>query len=240
LPIGVLNTNCIPAVAQTDANAGLAGWWKLSDGQGVSAADASGHKLVAQLKGPPRWTTAEGLDGGALELDGVTNSLACSEGAELSVGDQWSVAAWFKGRSGDPSNKRMQVLLAKGEAWQLQRRSSDGMVELSLAGLVTPTNSPAQGRPPVLSSKRNLDDGKWHHVVGSYDGARTVLYVDGEEENATPATGPLALTTASLTLGESSVAPGHLFSGWMADVRLYSRGLQPEEVRSMWSARRKP
>jgi hypothetical protein len=178
--------------------------------------------------------------GGNLELDGWSNYLECPDAADFDVGDSLTVSMWFKARKFEKVGKGSQVLIAKGETWQLQRRASDGTLEFSLLGPTSPPNRAGESRPAHLSSKRNLDDTQWHHIVGTYDGKRTVLYVDGTEEGAVSVSGPVAITTAPLVLGDSSVTHGRWFGGWLDDVRLYSRGLSEEEVRSLCAAGKKP
>jgi Concanavalin A-like lectin/glucanases superfamily len=218
----------------------LLGWWKLAETEGACAPDASGSGIQARLEGPPRWTTAQAPAGGAVELDGVSNYLECPSSAEFGTSERLSLAVWFKARDTDKSDQRVQSLIAKGQAWQLLRRASDGAIELLLTGPVTAANNPTQARTPRLISKRNLADGQWHHAAGTYDGRRAVLYIDGTEEASVAASGQLALTTAPLTLGASLVELGSYFNGWLADARIYRRALGAEDVRAVYQARQKP
>jgi hypothetical protein len=233
------DTNRVAQASPAADKEGLLAWWKFDESEGVSAADASEHHFAAQLKGPAHWAPTQGLIGGALEFDGAKNYLECADVADFDVGNRMAVAVWFKAHSAAKTAKRSQALVAKGDSWQIERRASDGTLEFHLDGPATATNSPSMGRPPVLVSKRHLDDDQWHHVVGSYDGQRTVLYVDGIEDSSIATSGLLAVTTASLTVGESGVNRGNFYGGWIDDVRLYSRGLSADEVKSLYSAGRK-
>jgi hypothetical protein len=233
LTIQCLDTNRATRASPAGEKDDLVAWWKLDESSGTCAEDASEHALKARLKGPPHWAPDQGTVDGALEFDGVTNCLECADDAKFDVGTQLSVSTWFK--SCPSSKQKSQVLLAKGEAWQLQRRGSDGALEFLVTGPLT-TNSQAQVRAPNLASKMRLDESQWHQVVGTYDGRRTVLYVDGNEESCSTASGRLAINTAPLTVGESSVSPGHLFAGWMDDVRVYGRCLTASDVQALFNA----
>ena len=192
------------------------------------------------MRGPPRWLPASGALAGALQLDGASNYLECADSAEFGVTDSVTIALWFKADNSRPDQARTEALLGKDEAWGLFRRCADGAIQFVLDGARTPTNSPSMGRSPELVSKRRLDDGRWHHAAGTYDGKRAVLYIDGAEETATPASGDLALTTAPLRLGESTIDRGHFFNGALADARVYSRALSGADVRELFQAGQKP
>ncbi len=227
------------APASGGAKEGLAAWWKLDEREGSLAADASGHALNASFTGVPRWAGPRTPDGGGLEFDGSRDSLQCADPAEIASHENVSVAVWFKAAAKPEEEERAGILASKGEAWQLVRGTKDSVVTLSFTGPRTPEKSPYQGGMPNLSSKRKLDDGRWHHAVGTYDGKRAVLYIDGTEEEAVEASGPLALTSAPVTLGDSAVSPGQGFDGALADARIYSRALTAEEVRALFGAENK-
>lgn len=230
-----------PAIqASGGAKDGLVAWWKLDEQEGAWAADASGNSLKASLKGTPRWAGPRTPDGGGLQFDGSRNSVQCDDAKEVASHENLSVAVWFKGPAENDAEDRSRVLASKGEAWELVRNGKDSAVSLSLAGPRTPEKSRYQGRMPNLSSKRKLNDGHWHHVVGTFDGNRAVLYIDGSEEEAVEASGTLALTSAPVTLGDSAVSPGQFFDGALADARIYSRALTAEEVRALHDAENKP
>ena len=56
-----------------------------------------------------------------------------------------------------------------------------------------------------LVSKRKVDDGEWHHVVGVMDGQRAALYVDGELEDSAAAK-PIAQNNAPVMIGCNSTS----------------------------------
>ena len=84
-----------------------------------------------------------------------------------------------------------------------------------------------------LVSKRKVDDGQWHHLVGTSDGRRAALYVDGELEDSADAK-PIALNSVPLRIGSNLEALGRGFSGWIDEVRLYGYGLSQAEVKALY------
>lgn len=204
--------------------AGPLAWWKLDETAGTTAANAAGTGLQGQVQGQPHWTPATTPPGSSLEFDGVKNWMEAAESSTLEFREGIAVAAWFKVRQFD---RPMQTLLAKGEAWRLQRQGTKGNLEFALTG-------PAgRGRPAVVVSKRPVDDGQWHHVTASYDGKRIVLYLDGTEEDAVAATGAVVFNNLPVSVGENDAERGRLFHGWIGNVRLYNRGLSAEEAQGL-------
>lgn len=215
-----------PRDTKPPTDPGPLAWWKFDDRDGATVADAAGNQYKGQIQGQPKWT--QGAQGGALEFDGAKNWVECAGTANLQLRDGLTVATWFKVRRFDQPS---QTLLAKGEAWELQRQGDKAQVEFTLAGPLTTGKN--KGRPATVATKRAVDDGQWHHIAAVYDGQRVALYLDGLEESSMAAAGSVALNGAPVALGENAVDRGRLFNGWLDDARLYARGLSAEEVRTL-------
>jgi hypothetical protein len=169
----------ILGVAPAQAAPSLLAQWPL-DG---TAADTSGHGLDGTLglgSAQPTWIT--GVAGSALSFDGAyyvtVNDNPILEPAHVAVD------AWVR-RVGSPGNWR--YVLSKGSvncdrsAYGLYSGWSGGM-----AFYVSDANEDVIS-PEVPPSV--VWDGAWHRVVGSYDGARVALWLDGAEVGSgTPAT----------------------------------------------------
>jgi large repetitive protein len=213
-----------PKDAKTgDPMRGPVAWWKLDETQGPQAADASGHNLNARVQGAPRWSPGQGHLGGALELDGAQTHVDCGDAADFDFRDSLTVSLWFKSRG---FKKAPQTLIGKGgDTWGLQSDGEKGQIVFGLGG-PQPTGKD-RNKAPQAKSKRGLGDGQWHHVVGVYDGKRIALFVDGQLEATINATGPVAMNTEPLLLGER-------FDGWLDDARLFDRGLSDKEIDSLY------
>jgi hypothetical protein len=215
-----------PSATLTD---GLLAWWNFDETAGTTAPDASGHHVEGRIRGSPRWAPSDGPLGGALEFDGAHTFVDCGDAPALDFRDRMSVAVWFKVRTFD---RPFQTLaLRANDTWRLQRHGEEGTLEFGLTGPQVAKKSSV--KTATLTTKGRVDDDQWHHVVGTYDGARLALYLDGEEQGSVEATGPIALSTAPVTIGENSINPGRGFNGWMGDLRLYGRGLSAAEVRTL-------
>jgi hypothetical protein len=168
--------------------------------------------------------------GGALEFDGEKNYIDCGNQPEFDCTDSMTVAAWVKVRKFD---KKFQAIVTKGDtAWRLQRLEEEGKVCFSVGApkYVAGTNSTVR-----VNSKRKVDDGQWHHVVGLFDGHRVAIYLDGELENSLEAS-QLPSNSAPVWIGENSMTRGRLFNGWLDDVRLYGYALSAEEIQALYKS----
>ena len=87
----------------------------------------------------------------------------------------------------------------------------------------------------------DVHDGGWHMLVGTYDGSRVRLYVDGREAgDGTPASGSINYALANRGLGIGEFV-GHAgcgtfdteYSGRIDEARVYGRALSPTEIARM-------
>jgi hypothetical protein len=207
--------------------AGLVAWWKLDETKGPKVEDASGHGLTGKVAGKALWAPDQGKFGGALEFDGNTTFVNCGKGAEFDFADGMTVSAWVKVRK---FNKNWQAIVTKGDtAWRLQRQGNTGKVTFSL-------NSGSEDDPQGLvktTSKRSVDDGQWHHLVGVTDGQQVALYLDGELEDSAKAKA-IAQNSFPVMIGCNAEFYERRFNGWIDDVRLYGYGLSAEEVKALY------
>jgi hypothetical protein len=210
---------------------GLIGWWKLDETRGTKAEDATGHELTGNVVGRADWAPDQGRIGGAMDFNGKNTFINCGKRPEFDFREAMTVAAWIKVRNFD---RTWQAIVTKGDnAWRLQRQKDTSMVTFTFN-----TGSAARGAEHglvSLVSKRKVDDGQWHHVVGATDGHRAALYVDGALEDSADAK-PIAQNDAPMMIGCMSTARDRKFDGWIDDVRLYAYGLSEAEVQALYRA----
>ena len=201
-------------------------WWKFDEQGGTNAANAAGAGLVGRIHGETRWAPADGRHEGALELDGQHNWIECAESTDLDLRDGLSISVWIKPRELPDGG---DTLIAKGEAWALQRSNRTGQLEFTLSG--PQAASPARSNELRLVSKQPLTNLQWHHVAAVYDGKRIALYIDGAEQDAVRASGPIALNNLPVTIGGNAANRANRWHGWLDEVRLFDRGLSAEEIK---------
>jgi Concanavalin A-like lectin/glucanases superfamily len=174
--LGVLAWSAPPASAAPN----LLAQWTLDEGAGQVAGDASGHGNSGQLGASadpdgadPAWTP--GHDGGnALAFNGGTYVTVPDSG--LLEPDEIAVDAWVR-RAGSPG--RWRYVLSKGSLEC--DRSAYGLYSGWSGGMAFYVSSQSQYTISPEVSSATVWDGAWHHVIGSYDGDRVRLWIDGNQ-----------------------------------------------------------
>jgi len=199
----------------------LVAHWKLDEGAGDTITNSAGTEYNGKIMGDPARTT--GIIGGALEFDSEGDYIEIEDSNDLSLRNQITVCAWVKT---DKIARRWQAIATKGDrSWRLQGRRSGNALEFSCSGLLVPDN-----RWGSLYGTTDIDDGKWHHVAGVYNGERIYLYLDGRVDNSKPAPGKIRVDDKPVFIGNNSQHPNRYWNGLIDDVRIYSYGLSADEV----------
>ena len=82
-------------------------------------------------------------------------------------------------------------------------------------------------------SNKSVNDGIWHHFVGTYDGKNATVYIDGVLDKSQAETGNLS-GSVNLLLGQvNNVATS--FSGTIDEARIYNRALSAQEVSQLYN-----
>jgi hypothetical protein len=145
---------------------GLAGYWRLGEQSGATAADATATNAGSYLGGytlGQQGALTRDTDT-AVRFDGVSGEMTVG-GASLS--SSGSIEGWFKWESGT-SLLRDDTTFSNG-GWILAY-DSGGTVKYRVAGQTFST-----GR--TTSSFR---DGRWHHIVVTKSGPAVAFYLDGQ------------------------------------------------------------
>jgi len=205
--------------------------WKLDEGKGLVAADASGNKRDGALKvgntgkkpddaAPkvgPIWTNAAGRV--ALSFDGVDDIMECPTTLEdLAV--PFSLSFWI-----NPAANR-------GDAEIFGNHSPDGVhMVLVQGGFVF---APCYvGKGFINSPPMSLKVDQWQHVTVVCDGEKIFCYLNGEEKSAVAAKGDFQPNPdLTFRLGQG-YKEGRFFRGLLRDFRIYRTALSPAEVQAV-------
>jgi hypothetical protein len=166
-----------------------------------------------QLFGNPMWAPEAGMQGGALQFDGLDDYMAGPFVLSPTTGP-FSVCAWIKTSEVD------QVIVSQAGA------INDWLDIDSSGKLTTALTYPLS----ILRSASAVSDGAWHHVALVSDGIGKYLYIDGAEA-ASDAIPPMIPSNGNLRIGvDKSLAPESFFAGRMDDIRIYDQALDPNEI----------
>ncbi|MDB4512174.1 LamG domain-containing protein, partial [Arenicella sp.] len=190
--------------------------------------------------GAPNYTSGV-IGANALELDGLDDYIALPVTYSSNTLQGVSVSAWIK-----TTNSANQIIVSadRNEYWRLEINGSGaagGGGPGRIGWDVMTNNGQVDFGGPTL-----VDDGNWHHVVGTFDGATGTMriYVDGylDAENVDAArtaygTGNdrysfIGRGSEAPTFG-GATGPDDEFDGEIDGVRIYDVALTPQDVQEL-------
>ncbi|MBN2377692.1 MAG: LamG domain-containing protein [Sedimentisphaerales bacterium] len=205
--------------SDTETSQALVAHWGFDQSQGSSALDSVGGNN-GDLNEQPLWRAGLGKIGGALEFNGSSDCVSVANEAVFDLRDQIAVAAWVKVRAFDTDG----VIIAKGsDGWGLRCDSANRTFRFACGA----------GPEMSVAGTGSVGVDQWHHVVGVYDGQEIRLYVDGFLNNSREASGEIGTNDIGVCIGGDQQMSGCSFNGMIDDVRIYNRGLNLAEVRSV-------
>jgi hypothetical protein len=221
----------MPLIPVTD-DPNLVAWWKLDEGVGTNAIDASGRGNHGKLFGP-QWSDSSWVSDSALNFaeDDASYVAIKNMNYDNFTDSEVTVSAWI--RTSDPNDQHI-ASFDRNEYWRLQING-----EVATEGQVGWHVMTDTGQLDYGSITR-VDDGFWHHVCGVFDNGQSTIFIDGLPEPS--AFGGSTYGTGDIVrygfLGANSEASefngtrgdGSGISGDVADVRIYNKALTQEEI----------
>ncbi|MBI3923549.1 MAG: LamG domain-containing protein [Armatimonadetes bacterium] len=207
----------LSAVSCRSAQQGLVARYDFDEGSGSLLHDLCGNGIDGTIHGAHFVKCGVGH---ALSFDGVDDYVAFPATKSLDITDVITVGAWVKPEAlpgfGEPG------VVGKGYESYVLTYYQDGGCWWYISG--GPNNC-----------KANVPLGSWHHVVGTFDGRKMRLYVDGELRDERTATVSKIDSGKEAFLGKSSGTVQYTqnahFKGQIDDVEIFNRALSEEEVR---------
>jgi len=148
----------------------LVGLWLFDDGSGNVVSDSSGNGNNGTVSGNFKWDT--GKFGGCIVAPG-TGSINVPVSPSLNtVTEAMTIAAWFRVDAASDTGIRRQ------NAFLLEDQSNTEPVPDGFSFRIWTT----RGLSPGIYGQTKLQQGRWYHVAGTYDGSQMTLYIDGVAE----------------------------------------------------------
>lgn len=155
---------------------------------------------------------------GMLDPGSVNGWVVVPDAADLEPATSLTVEAWFFVDAAGLAGATTPTILRKNPAassypYALRYVPATNSVTFGVwtvtGGLVT------------VGSPGGVSPNAWHHAAGTYDGATTKLYVDGQLVASAPKTGALVQTTATLVLA-SGVNAAETWRGTLDEIRIWN------------------
>jgi hypothetical protein len=224
-------------------NTGLIAEYRLNETSGTTAADSvGGHN--GTLVNTPTWLPTGGKIGGALQLTSSSNQYVDCGGGTIDhstptwadINSEITVSAWIKlPLAGWPGgNNPWTAVVTKGDSsWRLTRNGNSNTLYFYCNGLQ------AFGQEVIGTTEVN--DGNWHFVAGTYDGATIAMYVDGILQHLYPSSGLIDYNDYNVNIGSNEQMrinnnEGRYFSGVIDEVRIHNVGLSQAKIREQYIA----
>ncbi|MBI2076324.1 MAG: LamG domain-containing protein [Candidatus Aenigmarchaeota archaeon] len=199
---------------------------------GTVIAGASGPATIAGM-----WT--RGKYGNALNVDGIDDYVEVPDSASLNASvanvqnfTNITLMAWvYVKRNGThPSGEYIVakgVNNAPGGGYSLQ---FDWLQNYSLFTVFTNES----GTVTITSAANSVPWNRWTHLAGTYNGSNASVYVNGIFADSAAGTGTINTSANPLRVGVRSDYPNVPFNGTIDEVRVYSRALSVDEVRTQY------
>jgi len=221
---------------------GLVGYWRLDEGVGTIAFDSSGNNNHGTLVNGPSWVN--GKYGKALNFDGIDDYASIPDSPSLRV-QSFTLAAWIYvtkrpyehgSRHSAIINKLLFNIMGTGtKGYKLQfedpTSTNDNLV-ISIGDNI------AQRYLVTYNSINDLTLNQWHFIVGTWDGSKACIYIDGElKASANTDTYTIVHDSMPLALGTevTSGVKDVWFNGIIDEAMVYNRALSAEEVKALYT-----
>jgi len=161
-----------------------------------------------------------------LRFDGGNDVFTVPDDPSLDITGAISLEVWIKPQSLSNSKSQDRVV-SKTSHYEITVSTGDTGCHFGSSGDV-------QWRATIGNQNRRicggtLSPGKWHHLVGTYDGADFNLYVDGVLVASTTRSGAISTNNADLTIGNRANL-NRPFDGDLDEVRIWTRALNGQEI----------
>lgn len=153
--------------------------------------------------------------------------LTSADSNRLQLEGVFTIALWFKVESFD---KPMQTLISKGaNGWRIRKNLDSEALGLQFMDM--------SKKNWQLNGTRAVNDDRWHQIVAVNSAQQSSLYLDGIIDCTWNGRTSVAPNTRRVRLGGVSGVSreSNGFNGWIDEVEIWNRDLNPEEVHQLFS-----
>ena len=192
-----------------------------------SANDGSTFANHAAVNGASLTTDRFGISNRAMAFDGVQGSATAPNASRLNSPNT-TISFWVN-PAAFPAQGEVYILSHGGwqERWKISMPSHGKPV------FTTHSNGACCSD---MDSGKPLELNKWTHVVMVHDGAKDIIYFNGEKVNEKNVTGALDSTKYPLGIGFDPIDNGNYFKGSLDEVMLFDKALTAAEITALYTA----
>jgi hypothetical protein len=234
-----------PAEGQADAGSVYAAsvlsdaplaYWRMDDAAGTVARDATGNGNDGQYVGGVTLATGGALIGDtdtAVTLDGVSGHVDMGNRFAFAGNASFTLELWAQPHAIGTSYQRVisrELPTSPREGYLVFVRAGSGADPSTFSMERWEANQTNQ------CPETNAVTQVWHHLVATYDGATSRIYLDGALAASQPAALALNATTASLWIGASAFDTAAYFNGFVDEVAVYGTALSATRIAAHYHA----
>ncbi|MFC1704869.1 LamG-like jellyroll fold domain-containing protein, partial [Nanoarchaeota archaeon] len=194
--------------------------------------DYSSHNNYGNVSGAT-WNSTAGYEGkGAYEFDGTNDFINISNATNLQLKGTLSVSAWVK--TTDVNNTE---IISKGGSsgnweWILLKYNTDEL-------LFATSQCSGTDYLSYTTDGLSINDGNWHHIVGTASSSAVKIYVDGAYvgQNTSTAGTVCAGGAEEVKIGYPTLANRDHFNGTIDEVMIFNKTLSAEQVKALYANR---
>jgi hypothetical protein len=234
-----------PAEAQADAGSVYAtsvlsdaplAYWRMDDAAGTVARDTTGNGNDGQYVGGVTLGTGGALIGDAdtaVTLDGVSGHVDMGNRFAFAGNASYTLELWAQPHAIGTSYQRVI-------SRELPTSPREGYLVFVRAGSAADPSTFSMERWEANQTNQcpetNAVTQVWHHLVATYDGTTSRIYLDGALAASQPAALALNATSASLWIGASVFDTAAYFNGAVDEVAVYGTALSATRIAAHYHA----
>jgi regulation of enolase protein 1 (concanavalin A-like superfamily) len=216
--------------AQT-IDSSLDAWWRLDEGSGTTASDASGAGNTGTLNGGAAWTA--GVSKTGVYLDGIDDFIE----VPVALTETGTIGFWFKPdwNGTDPDDYRIFDASLGGIYFFISKGADEANISQGEIGFYLEDASDADYQGIEFDPAGVVFADTWFHLAVTYefDGGSAILYFNGEEVSRAENLGGFPALDSNPHFGFETFAyipQTHGAMGVIDEIMIYSRALAAEEI----------
>ena len=190
---------------------GLLAYYPFHEGAGTNASDLSQYQDTATFTGANSWVP--GVFGSGVQVSAYATTLKMASVAQFNGLTNVSVGCWVKYTTSSGSESEVVAL----DNFYLSLTSSNQITFWVLTNVA--------GAATLTVTVPSMNDGQFHQLTGTYDGATSKVYLDGQLKGSLAVTGAVYSAAANGYVGYIGA-----WSGAVDEVKIWNRALSASEV----------